>query len=160
MDELSIVTLQKEIDDLEQLLAAKKRQFEKAQNTISKQQTDNSVAALKNEPENSAPPSEINQYSSSETKIALFRSLFKGREDVYAKRFESKKTGKSGYQPVCKNEWVRGICEKPNISCNSCTQRSFESVTDEVFRNHLAGFIRGEGLIPRPSGACINPTKF
>jgi hypothetical protein len=30
-------------------------------------------------------------------KIALFRSLFRGREDVFPKRFESKKTGKSGY---------------------------------------------------------------
>jgi hypothetical protein len=47
-------------------------------------------------------PSVTNQ-SSQEAKIRLFRSLFRGREDVYPKRFESLKTGKSGYQPACRN---------------------------------------------------------
>ncbi len=47
--------------------------------------------------------------SSEEAKIALFRSLFRGREDVYARRFESRKTGNSGYQPDCENEWRPGI---------------------------------------------------
>jgi hypothetical protein len=40
-------------------------------------------------------------------KVALFRSLFRGREDVYARRFVSPKTGNSGYAPACANEWVR-----------------------------------------------------
>ena len=44
--------------------------------------------------------------SPAEIKIALFRSLFRGREDVYPRRFESRKTGKSGYSPACANEWV------------------------------------------------------
>ncbi|MBO1363762.1 hypothetical protein JHU38_08275 [Prevotella sp. A2931] len=34
-------------------------------------------------------------------KVKLFRSLFKGREDVYAKRWQSRTTWKDGYQPVC-----------------------------------------------------------
>ena len=59
----------------------------------------------------------VNQLSTPERKIALFRSLFRGREDVYPRRFESRKTGKSGYAPACANEWVRGICEKPRIKC-------------------------------------------
>ena len=37
-----------------------------------------------------------------EERVELFRSLFKGREDVFARRWFSKATGKSGYQPVCK----------------------------------------------------------
>lgn len=40
-----------------------------------------------------------------EEKIKLFRSLFCRREDVFAKRWYSPKTEKSGYQPVCGNEW-------------------------------------------------------
>jgi hypothetical protein len=40
----------------------------------------------------------INQHSQPEAKIALFRSLFRGRDDVYPRRFESRKTGKSGYR--------------------------------------------------------------
>ena len=51
----------------------------------------------------------VHALSPSVDKIALFRSLFKGREDVYPRRFESKKTGRAGYAPACGNEWVRGL---------------------------------------------------
>ena len=81
----------------------------------------------------------VHQRSAPETKIALFRSLFRGREDIYPRRFESRKTGKSGYAPACANEWVRGICEKPRIKCAECLQRRFLSVTDDVIRWHLSG---------------------
>src|SRR5512146_2518972 len=81
----------------------------------------------------------VNQHSSAEAKVALFRSLFRGREEVYPRRFESRTTGKSGYQPACANEWVRGICEKPRIKCADCPNRRFLPVTDEVIRWHLSG---------------------
>lgn len=38
---------------------------------------------------------------SPQEKVELFRSLFKGREDVFARRWYSRTTGKAGYQPVC-----------------------------------------------------------
>ncbi len=79
---------------------------------------------------NTAAPSE---------KIVLFRSLFRGREDVWPRRFESAKTGKAGYSPVCGNEWVRGICEKPRIKCSDCPHQRWLPVTDEVIRHHLSG---------------------
>jgi superfamily II DNA or RNA helicase len=79
------------------------------------------------------------QHSPAAEKIALFRSLFRGREDVYPRRFESRKTGKSGYAPACANEWVRGICEKPRIRCAVCPHRRFLPVTDDVIRWHLSG---------------------
>jgi hypothetical protein len=81
----------------------------------------------------------VDRLSSSEAKISLFRSLFRGREDVHARRFESRKTGKSGYAPACANEWVRGICEKPRIKCAECPHRRFFPVTDDVIRWHLSG---------------------
>jgi len=81
----------------------------------------------------------VHQQSSSAAKIALFRSLFRGRDDLYARRFESRKTGKSGYAPACANEWVRGICEKPRIKCAECPHRRFLPVTDAVVRWHLSG---------------------
>jgi hypothetical protein len=80
----------------------------------------------------------VNQTSASQAKIALFRSLFRGREDVYPRRFESRKTGRSGYAPACGNEWVRGICEKLRIKCAECPNRRFLPVTDEVIRWHLS----------------------
>ncbi len=82
----------------------------------------------------------VTSQSSHEEKIALFRSLFRGREDVYPRRFESMKTGKKGYQPACRKEWVKGICEKPKIRCEDCEQREFLPVTNLVMRNHLQGF--------------------
>jgi hypothetical protein len=81
----------------------------------------------------------VDQTSSAEAKIALFRSLFRGREDVYPRRFESRKTGRSGYAPACANEWVRGVCEKPRIKCAECPNRRFLPVTDDVIRWHLSG---------------------
>ena len=67
-------------------------------------------------PEAEATPqisiSSINKHSSPEEKINLFRSLFKGREDVFARRWYSKTTDKSGYQPVCENEWNEELCDK------------------------------------------------
>jgi superfamily II DNA or RNA helicase len=81
----------------------------------------------------------VHQFSTSQDKIALFRSLFRGREDVYPRRFESRRTGKSGYAPACANEWVRGICEKPRIKCGECPNRGFLPLTDDVVRWHLSG---------------------
>lgn len=81
----------------------------------------------------------VHLHSTSEAKIALFRSLFRGRDDLYARRFESRRTGKSGYAPACGNEWVRGVCEKPRIKCAECPHRRFLPVTDEVIRWHLSG---------------------
>jgi hypothetical protein len=81
----------------------------------------------------------VTNESTQEQKIALFRSLFRGREDVYPRRFESKRTGKSGYQPVCRNEWIRPICKKPKIKCGDCENRDFIPLSDDVIRNHLIG---------------------
>ena len=53
----------------------------------------------------SFPPSNLGI----EQRVGLFRSLFRGREDVFARRWYSKNTDKGGYQPVCINEWRRGI---------------------------------------------------
>ncbi len=81
----------------------------------------------------------VDHQSPPEAKIALFRSLFRGREDVYPRRFESRKTGKAGYQPVCANEWIHGVCEKPRMKCGDCPHQRFVSVTDEAIRWHLSG---------------------
>lgn len=70
--------------------------------------------------------------------IALFASLFRGREDVFPKRWEGR-DGKCGYTPACQNEWVRGVCDKPRTKCSECLHRKFVAVTEEVLHRHLAG---------------------
>lgn len=83
---------------------------------------------------------QIDRTSLPEAKIALFRSLFNVRDDVYARRFENRKTGRSGYAPACANEWVRGICEKPRVKCATCPHRRLLPLTDDVIRWHLSGY--------------------
>ncbi|GMU93182.1 MAG: helicase [Candidatus Hydrogenedentota bacterium] len=68
-------------------------------------------------------------------RIQLFRSLFRGREDVYAVRWESKK-GRSGYSPACAHEWDPILCKKPGGKCTNC---SYLPLTNEVIRSHLLG---------------------
>ena len=74
-------------------------------------------------------------------------SLFRGRVDVFPKRWENPKTGRSGYSPACSNEWVPGICEKRGVAgrprssavCGDCRRRAFLPVTDAELLKHLQG---------------------
>jgi hypothetical protein len=79
----------------------------------------------------------ISQQSPASEKIALFRSLFRGREDVCPRRFESRKAGKSGYAPACAHERVCGICEKLRIKCGDCPHRRFLPVTERLGRSRV-----------------------
>ena len=72
-------------------------------------------------------------------KIALFRNFFKGRDDVFARRWFSKTTEKGGYQPVCINEWRRGICDKKKHKCAECPNRNFATLTNQDIYRHLEG---------------------
>ena len=71
-------------------------------------------------------------------KVDLFRSLFKGREDVFARRWYSRTSGKSGYQPVCKNEWSQP-CRERNHKCDDCPNRQFLPITNDDLYRHLSG---------------------
>jgi len=69
--------------------------------------------------------SDINSASNSLAKIHLFMSLFKGRDDVYAKRWENKRKESFGYSPYCLNLWRPGVCGKPKITCSKCKHKSY-----------------------------------
>ncbi len=76
---------------------------------------------------------------SSAEKIDLFLSLFRCREDVYPKLWENPKTGMKGYSPVCRNEWFRGVCEKPRVKCSECLHQAFPRLDEVAARDHLTG---------------------
>jgi len=78
-------------------------------------------------------------HSSTQEKIECFLSMFRGREEMYARRYYSTKTGKSGYTPVCKNEWVQGLCDKRRYKCADCPNRAFVSLNYEAVKAHLRG---------------------
>lgn len=88
------------------------------------------------EPESALPR---NPVLSLEEKVALFRSLFQGREDVFARRWFNPTTGKSGYQPACSREWNREFCDKKKYKCSDCPNREFQPLGyDDIYR-HLEG---------------------
>lgn len=74
-----------------------------------------------------------------EGRINLFRSLIRGREDVFARRWESRSSGKSGYQPVCRREWQSQYCDKKKYKCADCPNREFEHLGYEHIYRHLEG---------------------
>jgi len=68
--------------------------------------------------ESCAPPLEQPTHLSTDQKVTLFRRLFRGRTDIYPTRWKSAK-GRSGYSPVCGNEWKTGLFNKPKVSATS-----------------------------------------
>ena len=105
------------------------------------------VALLSHQPNTVADAPTVTAPSSSTEKVALFRHLFAGRPDVSPVRWENRKTAKSGYAPACFNEWIRGICGKPQVKCGECPHQAFITVSDDIIEKHLRG---GDGA--RPSG--------
>jgi superfamily II DNA or RNA helicase len=81
----------------------------------------------------------VNNHSATSEKIKLFRSLFRGREDVYAKRYYNFKSRSGKYALACKNEWASGVCDKKAYHCGRCPNHDFLPLTDELIYKHLEG---------------------
>ena len=81
----------------------------------------------------------VTNRSPTRDKVALFRSLFAGRENVYPRRWENVGKGTAGYAPVCADEWKPGVCHKPRVRCGTCPNQAFVPVTNEAVEGHLRG---------------------
>jgi hypothetical protein len=72
-------------------------------------------------------------------RVALFRNLLHGREDVYARRWESP-DGRSGYTPAAQKDWKAinrsGPEDRKKVDQKT---RKFFPLTDAVIENHLLG---------------------
>jgi superfamily II DNA or RNA helicase len=77
----------------------------------------------------SAKPSRVGSNFSAEEKIKLFRTLFKGRDDVYAIFWFNERTGKKGYSPACEDPW----------SSRKGKAKKYLPLTDKVILSHLTG---------------------
>lgn len=72
-------------------------------------------------------------------RIALYRSLFRGRDDVYAVRW-AKPDGRSGYSPKADRDWEAYLAAKESDRRKVDRQtRKFRPLTDDVVRAHLMG---------------------
>ena len=85
----------------------------------------------------SSPPV-VTKGSPMAEKTALFLSLFQGRSDVFARRWEGK-NGRAGYSPACKNEWKPGICLKPKGKCVNCAHAEYCAYDAAAIESHLRG---------------------
>ena len=70
--------------------------------------------------------SSIDAKSPAEDKVELFRSLFRGREDVYATLWENAYKGTKGYSPATAEPWDK----KP---------KKYLPLTDQIINEHLLG---------------------
>ena len=84
-------------------------------------------------------PFTTNKNSGPAEKVKLYMALFRGRNDVYAKRWENSKKGTAGYSPVCGNEWKPAICQKPKISCSECKNKDYIALNEGIVEDHLRG---------------------
>ena len=72
-------------------------------------------------------------------KVALFRSLFRGREDVYAERWRMKDRT-WGYGPAGRKDWDAVRESRPEDRKKiDCETRTLYQMTDDVVRLHLTG---------------------
>jgi len=95
------------------------------------------VAASIKEPVYGRVEPGIDRFSSE--RIHLFRSLFRGREDVFARLWHSSRTGRTGYSPACNHEWDKVLCGKPKVKCANCPNKALAPMTDSVILGHLQG---------------------
>ncbi len=88
-----------------------------------------SIAVSAELPLEDLPCTALDKSSAVQDKTTLFRSLFRGREDVYAVRWENERSGKKGYAPASADRW----------GAHKDQPRTYLPLTDEVVRDHLAG---------------------
>lgn len=140
MSEVEKGELRESIAREEALLADLNRRREAARVRLQALQSQLAVIA-DDSPIQSTPsaPAGIPVPNTSAEKIALFRRLFRGREDVFPRLWVNERKGNKGYAPACFNEWVRGVCEKPRVKCGECPNQAFIPVEDRVILDHLQG---------------------
>ena len=84
------------------------------------------LIALREELQKSRLTPSVSDSFSPEQKIAIFRSLFRGRTDIFANRWQNQQ-GRSGYSVACNNEWVQGICNNRGSNAKTAITASLAS---------------------------------
>ena len=86
--------------------------------------------------------SRIRKYNISYETCKSFYYYFRGRNDVYALRYENRNTGKSGYSKQCINLWKYGVCPKKNnnrFPCKECSNFVGKKLDSKAIEAHLSG---------------------
>ena len=126
------------IASLEAECAKLRSENDKLRAILARRDVHDATLATVDGPVSTTSDASVRHDSPTSQKVTLFRSLFRGREDAYPIRWESK-AGRSGYSPACNNEWMPGICEKPRIKCTDCPNQAFPPVSEDAIYEHLSG---------------------
>jgi superfamily II DNA or RNA helicase len=143
MEKPELRTIREEISSAEARL--EQLDHERAQLSRRIEELNSQLSSLRKLPDPNPPSSVAHSDargkapSTSKEKVALFMKLFRGRADVFPKRWENANKGTKGYSPTCGNEWVPGVCDKRNIKCGECPNQAFVPVTEQTIRDHLQG---------------------
>jgi hypothetical protein len=89
-----------------------------------------------------APPGPVHANSAAEEKAAFFGALFAARTDVYAIRYDNRRTGKAGWVPAMRGGFRKGVPR---------SEWDYLPLTAEVLAGHLSGKMH-TGLYPLIDG--------
>ena len=89
-----------------------------------------------------AAPGSVHAGSPPQTKVGFFAALFGARTDVYAVRWENRRSGRAGWMPAVRGGWRRGV---------PADLREYLPLTEEVVTAHLSGEV-DLGLYPLLDG--------
>ena len=89
-----------------------------------------------------AAPGSVHAGSPPQTKVGFFAAMFGARTDVYAVRWENRRSGRAGWMPAVRGGWRRGV---------PADQREYLPLTEEVVTAHLSGEV-DLGLYPLLDG--------
>ena len=104
-----------------------------------KESTEEQIANGRYDPDQG---SRIRKYNISYETCKSFYYYCRGRNDVYALRYENRNAGKSGYSKQCINLWKYGVCPKKNnnrFPCRECSNFIPKQLNSKVIEAHLKG---------------------
>ncbi len=93
-----------------------------------------------------APPGPVHASSATEEKVAFFGALFAARTDVYAVRYDNRRSGRTGWVPAMRGGFRKGVPR---------SERDYLPLTAEVLAGHLSGKMH-IGLYPLLDGDCCS----
>ncbi len=136
----------KKLDSQIALLTELKTKYINKLNLIANKSTGSSISSSNSSIDNpysssysAVSSSTLKDFLTADEKINIFKNYFMGRDDLYARLWKSHKTGKQGYSPVCRNEWIPALCRKPKVKCTNCSNRKFLPYDYSAVKMHLTG---------------------
>lgn len=120
---MSETDLQRRLDEASREVERLRAENERLRTLLALAQQTQTILAS----DNRGPRPPLDSAATAAEKVALVRNLFRGREDVYALRWESARTGKNGYAPAVAGGWTSGGSKR------------YLPLTDEAIERHLRG---------------------